>query len=105
MAIMESVEAAAKECLPVVGSGKQKSFVTPGWNEYVKPFSEENKFWYSVWVSAGKPQQGSLFSVMKSSKLQYKYAVRRLKRANDNIQNDKFLKSVIDGGTNIFAEI
>ena len=105
LAIMESVESAAVECLPLSGGGKEKSLVIPGWNEYVKPFSDENKFWYAVWVSAGQPQQGSLFDVMRSSKLQYKYAVRRLKRANQKIQNDKFLKGVLEGGANIFTEI
>ena len=43
--------------------------------------------------------------MMKESKLQYKYAIRRLKRANQNIQNDKFIQSIIQGGSNIFAEI
>ena len=42
---------------------------------------------------------------MRQSKNQYKYAVRRLKRANDKIQNDKFVKSIIKGGVNIFDEI
>ena len=106
MDIIEAVESAAVECLPVVGGdGKGTSLVVPGWNDYVKPFSEENKFWYSVWVSAGKPSQGALFSLMKRSKLQYKHAIRRLKRANQKIQNDKFLQSIIEGGSNIFAEI
>ena len=106
MDIMEAVESAAVECLPVVGGDdKGTSFVVPGWNDYVKPFSEENIFWYSVWVSAGKPSQGALFNLMKKSKLQYKHAIRRLKRANQKIQNDKFIQSIIDGGSNIFSEI
>ena len=42
---------------------------------------------------------------MKYSKRQYKYAVRRLKRCNDTIQNNKFLAGVLDGGSDIFAEI
>ena len=106
MDIMEAVESAAVECLPVVGGGhKETSLAVPGWNDYVKPFSEENKFWYSVWVSAGKPLQGALFNLMKKSKLQYKHAIRRLKRANQKIQNDKFIQSIIDGGSNIFSEI
>ena len=103
MAILEAVESAAKKCLPSTGGGgKEKSFITPGWNEYVKPFCDESKFWQSVWLSAGQPQNGSLFNVMKKSKIQYKYAIRRLNRANQKIQNDKFL---VNGGTNIFQEI
>ena len=37
--------------------------------------------------------------------MQYKYAVRRLKRAGDSIQNDKFVQDLLKGGKNIFEEI
>ena len=39
---------------------------------------------------------------MKESKHQYKYAVRRLKKADDSIQ---FVNSILRGGVNIFSEI
>ena len=42
---------------------------------------------------------------MKSSKAQYKYAVRRLKRSQEKIVNNKFVNSVKDGGVNIFEEV
>ena len=42
---------------------------------------------------------------MIRSKCQYKYAVRRLKRANESIQNDKFVSGIMSGGVNIFNEI
>ena len=42
---------------------------------------------------------------MRQSKLQYKYSVRRLKKAKDKIQNDKFVNSLLDGGVNIFDEV
>ena len=42
---------------------------------------------------------------MKRSKAQYKYAVRRLQRVNDKIQNSKFVSSILRGGGNIFNEI
>ena len=106
MEVLEAVESAAGECLPVSGGGNSSNFtVTPGWSEYVKPFCEESKFWFSVWQSAGHPTGGDLYNVMKNSKLQYKYAVRRLKRANNRIQNDKFVEGIIHGGKNIFSEI
>ena len=49
MGILEAVESSASECLPSTGGGKERSFSTPGWSEYVKPFCDESKFWYSVW--------------------------------------------------------
>ena len=105
MQVLEAIEAAAKQCLPLTWGGAEKPNITPGWNEYVKPFCEESKFWSSVWQSAGQPIGGSLFEVMKSSKCQYKYAVRRLSRANQKIQNDKFLQGLVNGGSDIFKEI
>ena len=43
---------------------------------------------------------------MKSSKKQFKFAVRRLKKCSDKIQNEKFASSLLQGGkTNIFEEI
>ena len=51
------------------------------------------------------PQVGQLFSTMKQAKLQYKYAYRRLKGVKHKLQNDKFINSIIKGGTNIFQEI
>ena len=37
--------------------------------------------------------------------MQYKYAVRRLKRARNRIQHDKFASGLLQGGVNIFSEI
>ena len=42
---------------------------------------------------------------MRHSKNQYKFAVRRLKRAQAKVQNDKFVLSIINGGVNIFREV
>ena len=86
------------------GGGKN-SYSIPGWAQYVKPYSEESKFWFSVWLSAGKPLQGALYEAMIRTKCQYKYAVRRLKRAKQSIQNDKFVEGIVKGGCNIFQEI
>ena len=62
-------------------------------------------FWHSVWVSSGCPNRGDLHQVMKNSKLQYKHAVRRLKRASNKIQNDQFVQELLKGDSNIFTEL
>ena len=111
LAVLEAVESAAQESLPSVGGGGSSSVSGKGgnswagWSEYVKPYYEESKFWDSIWVSSGMPRNGDLYDLMHSTKLQYKYAIRRLKRAKDKIQNDRFVSSIIGGGVNIFKEI
>ena len=109
MAVLEAVELSSQECLVSSGGGQQgrsgQVQRVPGWTEYVQPYAQENKFWFSVWCSAGKPDSGALFDVMMFSKRQFKYAVRRLKKANDKMQNDRFIQSILRGGSNIFKEI
>ena len=108
MSILETMETAANECLHNTGAGNTTNSVknvVPGWTQFVKPFSEDSKFWCATWQSAGQPQAGPLHQAMLYSKRQYKYAVRRLKRANENIQNDKFVQSLLLGNSNIFKEI
>ena len=107
MAVLEAVQEASQECLAYTGGGKNHSLpqVVPGWSVYVKPYAEESKFWCALWFSAGKPANGALYEAMLFSKRQYKFAVRRLKRANNKIQNDNFVQSILTGNVNIFKEI
>ena len=42
---------------------------------------------------------------MKISRRQYKYAVRRLKRCEDKLKNEKFLNSLLENDGNFFQEL
>ena len=75
------MEKAGQECLPSTGGKKSSSNAKiTGWNDYVKPYTEESKFWFQLWMSAGRPAEGDVYLNMKLSKKQFKFAVRRLKR-------------------------
>ena len=58
-----------------------------------------------VWRAAGCPEVGELYEINRQAKMQYKYAVRRLKRAAHNIKKEKLLTGLLDGGLDIFQEI
>ena len=108
MDLLEMVEVSGQECLASTGgrnNRSRQSQTVRGWVQYVRPYSEESKFWFATWCSAGKPRGGHLHEAMLYSKRQYKHAVRRLKRANNKLQNDKFVQGLLGGGCNIFREI
>ena len=108
IAVLESIEGAAQSSLACTGGRRQAGghgHIVPGWSDYVKPYAEESKFWFATWQSAGKPRSGGLHDAMIHAKRQYKYAIRRLKKANNKIQNDKFVQGILSGGVNIFQEI
>ena len=78
----------------------------PGWNDLVKPFKEDNLFWFNTWRCAGKPRSGSLYDYMKSARKQYFYAVRRIKRQENSLRNDKMASALAESNCrDFFAEI
>ena len=105
--VLGHIESASWEFLPVSGGGVKKpnkSEHMPGWNTFVKPYAEDNKWWFSMWKLMGSPTSGHIYHMMRTSKLQYKYAVRRLKRASDNIKNNLLVNSLMEGDANIFLK-
>ena len=52
--VLEAMESASRLCLPSFSTsnkGKPRKGILPGWNEYVKPYADENIFWNAVWKS------------------------------------------------------
>ena len=92
------------------GDQASRSHTIPGWNDRVKPFQNEARFWYSLWSSAGKPRHSSvpgvednLFTNMKYSRNQYHFAVRRTQNSLNKIQNDKLVSRM--DSPDLFKEI
>ena len=78
---------------------------TPGWNEDIKKYKTEASFWLNVWVSAGRPVDSVLHSIMKRTRNLYHFMIRKCKRAKDTIVKSKVLDSCLNGNGNLFKEI
>ena len=76
--------------------------VIPGWNDDVKMYQDECKFWFNIWKEAQMPKQGVLFENMRDSKRQYMYAVRRAKRNARRVQSEKMAQSISNNDSRDF---
>ena len=79
------------QCIPLTARSRQGSRSTkavgqalPGWNEFVAPLKSDSLFWHSIWLSAGRPNSGTLFQVMSHARRKYHLAVRQTKRRAAN---------------------
>lgn len=72
-----------------------------GWNSYVQGYREECLFWGRVWNESSK-QDGWLLEKMKAAKRQYHYAVRRVKRRQDELKRAKFAEALADNRSRDF---
>ena len=109
-AMVESAWVNLEQTKGTTGDQTSRAHTIPGWNDNVKPFQDEAKFWFSVWCAAGKPIHSNtpgveheLFNIMKTSKNQYHYAVRRLQNRLKFIENDKLFSKM--GSSNMFSDI
>ena len=93
------IDVAVSRNIPT-SNGQHKGGEIPGWNDFVRPYQEEAKFWHSVWISYGKPENNSVHHIMKTSKNQFHYAVRRAKKNEANIRKEKFLQQCLNNDTN-----
>ena len=91
--LLQFVNDSGIETLPVPQPSKkkedQRTKCTAGLKEYVEPFQDKARFWFSVWTSAGKPQNTELHRIMKASRNKFHYQVRQCKRVENFIQRQK----------------
>ena len=64
------------------GDGHPQREVIPGWSSEVEPYRLEATSCYRAWLAAGKPRQGVAQEARLRSHTQFRYAVRRVKRAS-----------------------
>ena len=96
------------QCIPLSAksnSAGKKPTNLPGWNENVAPAKKDALFWHSVWMSAGRPNQGELYNDMCWARNKFHYAVRKAKRLAGNIQSMKLLEAAEMGDIALMAEM
>ena len=71
----------------------------------MEPYQDAAKFWFSIWASAGQPLNTVLHTIMKKTRNQFHYQIRKCKRVESFIKNRKLVENSLEGENDIFAEI
>ena len=53
------------------------SALKPFWNDHLDALKHDSIFWHSIWVSMGRPQSGHVYQIKRSTKFNYKLAIRQ----------------------------
>ena len=94
--ILNSIDSAVTNHIPFSG-GRVNKNLKPGWSEFVKPYKDDARFWYSIWISCGKPVNCEVHRVMKHTRNAYHYAIRRIKNNASRIKENNMLTSLMNG--------
>ena len=98
--IMESISICVENNIPFSTSRPVSQPPVPGWSSYVKPFRDDAAFWFSVWKSAGKPQNCVLHNIMKRTRNKYHYSIRKIRKHESLIRKEKFMDECVSGKMN-----
>ena len=66
----------------------------------MKPIKDDMCFWHAVWISAGKPQNTELHKVYQHLRRKYHYAIRKVKRQENEIKKQKMMQQCVTGKVN-----
>ena len=44
--------------------------------------------WHNIWISCGRPRRGAVYDIMRQTRNKYHYAVRKVKRSEENIRKN-----------------
>jgi len=66
----------------------------PGWMEFVAPFREKSIFWHNLWVQQGRPHDGIVANIMRTTRARYHAAIQRVRRNEADIVNNRFATAI-----------
>ena len=92
--LLDSISEAVASNIP--HSGVNQNTVIPGWTEFVAPYKKDSVFWRAVWVSAGRPLDTQLHSVMKHTRTKYHHAIKKVRRHEAELRRSKFLDACLN---------
>ena len=95
--LLAAIETSTTDSIPNMSNPREKRHA--GWAQFVKPFQEEARFYYAVWLSYRKPLNCTIHDAMKRSRNAYHYAAWRLKRNADAVKDEKLMEHCTSGNS------
>jgi len=81
---------------------RQDSGRIAGWSEHVQPLREKSLFWHKMWLDCGRPRAGAVADSMRRTRVAYHYAIRKVKREEENIICEKVADAMLRNNTRDF---
>ena len=107
--ILSMVECSYTSGLPLTGragrGGRRHQEIIPGWSSEVEPFRQRSSYCYRAWLAGGKPSHGRLHQDKLVAHVQFRYAVRRVRRANKLHQAKGLFEAAMIGDMELMKEM
>jgi hypothetical protein len=72
--ILDCCICAADTCIPFTGVGATRRI--PGWFEHIQPYKNTATFWHNIWMDMGRPHDGMVAQIRRTTLAKYHQAIR-----------------------------
>ena len=103
--VMSAVIEASHQAIPMAGGGGGQGGKPSRWKELVAPQQSDAMFWHGVWKSAGRPNSGESFQLMKQTRNKYHYAIRRAERECEALRASQLREAAASGDMALIGEL
>ena len=98
--ITNCLQGCVKQCIPKIKIHNVNSVA--GWNEYVSHYYSMSRIDFKWWVSHNRPRHGPIYHAMRSSRAQFKYALRQCRLEELAINSTKLANYMQNREINAF---
>ena len=92
--ILDCCLSAADTCIPLTGVGANRRI--PGWSEHIQPYRDKAMFWHNVWMDMGRPHDGSVAQIRRSSRAKYHQAIRAAVRDENTLVKGRIARCMLN---------
>ena len=107
--LLAMVETSYTSGLPLTGragqGGRRQQEILPGWSSEVEPLRQRSNYCYRAWLAGGKPSHGQLHQDKLAAHAQFRYAVRRVRRASKLHQAKGLFEAAMAGDLALLKEM
>ena len=68
----------------------------------MQPLRDKSLFWHNLWLDCDRPKTGAVADCMRRTRAAYHYAIRKVKREEDKIINERLAGSLLNNSTRDF---
>ena len=94
--IVNACLTAGRICIPQSLPKRQH---IPYWSERVKPHQDRALFWHSLWIQAGRPTDGWIASIRRSTRKKYHQAIKCIKREENRLRRERMAQYISENNT------
>ncbi len=92
--ILDCCICAADTCIPLTGVGANRR--VPGWSKHVQPYKDKAMFWHNIWMDMGRPHDGIVAEIRRSSRAKYHQAIRTAMREESTLVRQKIAECMLN---------